>query len=397
MNILPNGYSNSLSSASPSTSDVPSRPFAAPSRSSTWQSLQNNPVAFKGGSTAPRSNRLQQLAREVIRQEHPVSVKSVPGTSIVHVSIKGDSDTFAAVGMAGIDSSNGLKRVEYLSLPADKYTPHLAGGKNEQYRMTSMSSSERKSLLSSNQSLKSRVVGAFSRSTPPAHTAFINGGFYGNLGVRSDEIGVKKYATHAPIGDAKVKGVKQVEGVRPQDAYSGDYHRVTFPNGSYVTLAPKMAAPDEATGRYTPQFTAEKAAQPKYIFENTPLNRPGELGHMSHPNPRSGIDLPASTKSPEATCSKTNNIRLAIACDDSGVRGANSHGMTGKEWSTVLARLGGFNANPGEAHNCDGGMSSLMGVVDKRGEPLLMVRAIEGSGQVPTAANFIAVSANKKE
>ena len=360
-------------------------------RTSTWNSLAANPLALS--SDASRPKRLRQLANEVIRQENPVRIELVPGTDIVHVRIKGDADLFKSVGFPGMDTSAGLKRLEYLVVPADKYTPHLAGGGNKQYTITNMKDSAKKALLSANQSLVSKIF----LSKSPGPTAFVNGGFYGNTGTRIDEIGIKTYAAHAPFGSAKVKGVKQIEGVRPQDEYMADYHRVDFPNGSHVTLAPLLAAVNKETGQYESQFTAEKAADPKYVFENTPLNRPGELGHASHPNARSGLDLPAvSDELPGPDSQKTNSVRLAVAGDDSGVRGANSAGMTMVEWSNAMTRLGSFNQNPGRAWNCDGGSSALVGVIDKKGKSLLEIRGIESEVRIPTAANFIAVAHNKK-
>ncbi len=375
--------------ATSSTSSVSGPSTAALTRASTWNSLAAKPPALSRG--AARSTRLRQLANEIIRRENPVRVELVPTTDIVHVRIKGDADLFESVGIPGMDTSTGLKRLEYLVIPAAKYTPHLAGGANKQYTITMMHAGDKTELLSANQSLKSKVFA----SKSPGPTAYINGGFYGNTGIREDEIGIKTYAAHAPIGDAKVKGVKQIESVRPRDEYMADFHKLVFPNGSHVTLAPQLAAVTKETGRYESQFTALKAADPKYKFEET-VNAPGVLGHASHPNARSGIGLPAASGDlPAPDSRKTNSIRLAVACDDSGVRGANSMGMTMVEWSNAMTRLGSFNQNPGQALNCDGGASAVMGVIDKKGHSLLEIRGVEGEIRTPSAANFIAVAHNR--
>ncbi|KAG0162699.1 hypothetical protein DFQ30_001435 [Apophysomyces sp. BC1015] len=333
--------------------------------------------------------KFRKAVREISRENQPVSVHAIPGTGIVHVKIQGDSKVFDSVGMEGIDTSNGPKRLEYLAIPADRYAPHLAGSGKDPYVVSGISDTKMRQLMSPNQSWKSKL---FARA-PHGPVAYINGSFYGSAGIREDEIGVKSYATNAPIGDAKVKGVKQIEGVRPHATYEDDYHKVTFLNGSHVTLAPLLAGVNETTGRYENKFPTEKAADPKYVFENTPLNRPGELGHASHPNARSAIDFPSSSRpAASSTALKTNHYRMVVAADDSGVRGAKSTGMQMTQMGIPLARVGSFNLDPGYAVACDGGASTVMGAIDENGKSLLRVQGLLKNS---SAVNFIAFAPAK--
>src|SRR5438105_10322783 len=128
--------------ATSSTNDDSTPPHAAATRTSTRSSMTATPLAFS--SNASRPKRLRQLANEVIRQENPVRIDLVPGTDVVHVRIKGDADLFKSVGIPDMDTSTGLKRLEYLAIPAGKYTPHLAGGETKQYTITKMSDGEKK-------------------------------------------------------------------------------------------------------------------------------------------------------------------------------------------------------------------------------------------------------------
>lgn len=379
--VLGRGSAPSTSSTSDPTQADGFKPDCIDNRTATDQRSTGLPVP----ADSPLA-KFREAVRKVSRDNRPVSVRAIPGTGIVHVKIQGDSKVFDSVGMKGIDTSNGPKRLEYLSIPADRYVPHLAGGGKQPYVVSAMSDKETRRLMSPNQSLKSKLL---SRD-PLGPIAYINGGFYGHTGIREDEIDIKSYAANAPIGGAKVKGIKQIEGVRPQDAYEDDYHKVTFPNGSYVTLAPLLAQINETTGQYENKFPAEKAANPKYAFENTPLNRPGELGHASHPNARSAIDFPSSSRpAASPTALKTNRYRTVIAGDDSGVRGVKSTGMQMTEIAITVTRLGTFNRDPGYAIACDGGSSTTMGVIDGKGKSLLSVQGLLNES---SAVNFVALA-----
>lgn len=118
-------------------------------------------------SPRPRAHLGTAIAREAVRQGSPVSVKAVPGTDIVQVRIQGDRKVFDSVGMSGLNTDNGDKRLEYFAVPADKYTPYVAGGRNKQHAITMLSDTDRKRLLAPEQSLRSRLF----RSSSPSRAA----------------------------------------------------------------------------------------------------------------------------------------------------------------------------------------------------------------------------------
>ena len=101
----------------------------------------------------------------VARQK--VSVSPVANTGITQVSIAGNSDDLNKLGFKNIDTSSGPRSIKYLSVPLDKYSPHLAGGQRVYEPVTAPSLALKASVLSKD---------AYDNDGKPV--AYINGSYY---------------------------------------------------------------------------------------------------------------------------------------------------------------------------------------------------------------------------
>ncbi|NRO99616.1 hypothetical protein GWC77_27570 [Paraburkholderia sp. NMBU_R16] len=309
-----------------------------------------------------------------------VSVSGIPDTGIVRVHIAGDSVDLARLGFENIDTTHGPKDLTYLTVPLDRYSPHLAGGERVHRPAEAPPALLRQQL-------------ARDRADPESSlgpVAYINGSYY------NSSKSSKASADHdqaAAIGENKVIGAQdQPDPVPVPKQYVDDYRRVQFPNGSTLTTGPLLS--DRTwTGKSVAKFDQRKGDLPKYKFPEDSLIRPGDLQHAEHPNPRSAVNFPAGINPPlgirrsQVPHKSGDAVRMLVASDASGKVGAEAQGLTMVELSNVMARVGGLNRKPGPSYNLDGGASSTMGVVSEDGRKLMEVR---GRPTEPTlTANFV--------
>ena len=343
----------------------------------------SKPTAFTSAEHAA-GTRLQALIRGNLAR-NKVSVSTV-SRGIVNVKINGNSEFLDRIAMPGMSTKAGPKRIEYLAVSNDRFSPHLAGGE-EIYRPKSMSGAELKKVLN-----KKRQPGqGLALPSLGRKTAYINGGYYnsGHAGIpastRTEDL--HKFKEHSSIGDNQVIGAKMPANISPPEHFADEYHSMTFPDGSKLTSGPLLA--DESG----PAFTAAKSAEPRYQYSKDHF-RPGHLSHAEHPNPRSAISAPAefgarsTGPASDNMSAKTNSTRLIIG-KSGAVRGKNSDGFTMVEWSTVTSRLGSLNQHPGKAINLDGGASTVLGVIGRSGKKRMEAQGV--SGMTPTTTTFIAL------
>jgi insecticidal toxin complex protein TccC len=306
----------------------------------------------------------QSLIRGQQARNH-VNVSAVEDTGIVHVQVKGDSNTFERVGIDGLNTSTGPKELHYLRVPSEGFQGHVAGGDSIYYdkdEAENRGQGSQQELVSSNK--------------PEAEShAYINGGYF-NLNLTN-----RNMPKHTPIGSTRTSGGTPVPSLPIPNGHredGEDYGSLTFNDGSRITSGPVLSTRGEET------FPEEKLNDPKYQYHGSNKAEPGVLKHAQQPNPRSGISVPGSASPDDAS-------RLAVGLAR-GKRGKQSPGFTMPEWSSTMARLDRMNRTPGTSLNLDGGGSSALGVVNSKGEKLVDERENKTRG----ASTIISYSSTPK-
>lgn len=304
------------------------------------------------------------------QQRKKVSINTV-ADGIVHVRIQGDAETFSSVGINGLDTSTGPKKLDYLSVSLDKYAGRVAGG-DKVYKPVVMNGKQLAHVL---------------RSTPDSQSpvAYVNGGYFNSHKRTSSE------PAHIPIGKTVIAGQEQRFLPIPE-GFEPDYRTVSFPDGSKLTSGPVLYE------NGTPQFPPEKMTDKKYQFKpqfeppntgESPL--PGHLYHADQRNRRSAIIIPGNDNGEDFKSSHP--ARLAVSVSGSLVKRAESAGFTMPEWSMTTSRLASMSetGKPAEgaiALNLDGGGSTTMGVINAEGEKILEIRATR-TPAANIASNFV--------
>lgn len=370
-------------------------PLAAPPPSRRQESASTaDRLQFRAAGEAPRASALAEIDPEILKQAQArirghqarkiVSVTAVADTGgMVKVHLGGSQQDLARMGFERIDTTHGDKDLSYLAVPADKYTPHLAGG-------------ERLSDPTTMPPARLRELLARDRKDPAESTgpvAYINGSFYNNL------LSPKASPDHdeaAAIGKNTVAGVKSPTPVPIPKIYKSDYHAVEFRNGSTLNTGPQLSR-TTIGGKFEASFDDTRAQKDKYRFPADENIKPGDLQHVQHPNPRSAINFPAGvlkTTLGASTPKPGDAVRMLVARDASGKTGAESQGLTMAELSRVMTRLGKMNRKPGPSYNLDGGASSVTGVVSAAGHA---AAPVDGRpGQAHQAANFVVMEKPKR-
>jgi hypothetical protein len=175
--------------------------------------------------------RAARQAGEEVRSH--VSVSRVKGTGIVHVRIKGNADTFEQVGIKGLNTDNGPKRLHYLRVPTDGFQGRVVGGDDIYYdkSKTACGKESQQSLVSS--------------TAPGAQShAYINGGYFNLNQAWQNEDGTPK-DRHIPIGETATSGDNNVDSIPVPEEYRQDYKPVSFGDGSKLTSGPELSEKGE--------------------------------------------------------------------------------------------------------------------------------------------------------
>jgi insecticidal toxin complex protein TccC len=281
--------------------------------------------------------KIQAMVRGTQAREH-VSVRTV-ADGVIHTRLRGDSATFARVGIESLNTDNGPKMLDVLALRSDKFQGHVVGG-DRLYVNVLIDKDKRQHSYGS-------VLG---RKLPKQLLhVYINGGYF-NVQRWAD----KHKSPHVPIGDTVSIGGKPMDSIPVPQHYRNRYTSISFEDKSMVTCGPVLSEKGLTT------FNDKDLLNPDYQFQNK-IIKPGELNHAQHPNPRSAMSIP-DTVSPQ------DSYRLAVATTPDQKRGSEGTGFTMPEWSRVAARFDRMNQSPGLSINLDGGASSTMGMIGQNSE-----------------------------
>lgn len=287
---------------------------------------------------------IQKIMRGyLVRKE--IQIKSVtPG--VIHIHIKGHAATLEKIGIYGINSNRGVREINVLSIAPDLFNGRVVGGD----RLFNVVKAAPKDA----DSISSELVSVFGLQK----TVYINAGYF------NASCYYPSYPNHAAIGCTKTPTNKQSDVVPIPQEYKKDYIRLSFADGSCVSLAPvftsqgKIYFDDE--NAYKSQYQAETLLKKRYT--QCP---PGALYHANIPNPRAGIILPGTIQSDMNTRPNAAQDRIRLAIATSTSRGPYSNGFTLFEWRNTLIRFNQLNVNEGSSINLDGGSSVVMGVIDE--------------------------------
>lgn len=300
---------------------------------------QPGPSSGELGNAIAAITGFQSLVRGQQARSH-VQVSHVD-SGIVHVQIKGDSNTFARVGIEGLNTQSGPKELHYLRVPTEGFQGRVVGGDQIHY-------DDKDNPVTDQNSQQGLVI-----NTAPEEKshAYINGGYFNLVGLAK-----ANKPSHTPIGKTATGG-EPVKSLPVPRKYRNKYKTLSFGDGSKVTSGPVLSENGQA------RFSQDKLNKSKYQYKGNNTNKPGVLKHAQHPNPRSGVSMPRAASSEDAN-------RLAVGLTN-GKRGSAGTGFTMPEWSTTMARLDRLNQSPSSSVNLDGGGSSALGVVNSQGDKLL--------------------------
>lgn len=260
---------------------------------------------------------------------------------ILSVHLHGDSSIFERVGIPGINTLYGHKKISILSLSPSVYSGRVIVG-DKCFNAVKASEEDR-----------ARYFG-------PEETVYLNGGFF-NLA----QSFYPTYEEHAPIGTTNGPGKHPITSIPIPHDYATQYGTLVFSNGSCLSSAPILVKKNQLI--FDETLLQLPAYQYESVYRRYPYRYcyPGELYHANHPNPRVAISFPDGAVSEQSSSTKvsTKSDRIRLLITTSPKRGKTSTGFDLSEWSRTLLRISQMNEQPGSALNLDGGGSSVMGLI----------------------------------
>lgn len=193
------------------------------------------------------------------------------------------------------------------------------------------------------------------------------------------------HPSYRPIGPTSTANTSSY--IPTPSNYKSDYERITGDDGTYMSSAPVLGRDGKNV------FPKSKLDESKFNYETVrsgaAIQLPGELYHMSDPNPRAGIAFSSKNTGDTRShsSSKQNRTRIATATTVRE-RGPKNDGFTMAEWSSVMNRLSGININPGDAINLDSGKSVVMGITDQHGDRVFTIAQEERGRDASTMVSF---------
>jgi hypothetical protein len=329
---------------------------------------QRDPERQEAAATA-----LQAAARGVLARRQ-VSVRG-DGNGLVTVNIHGGSEVFEKTGFDQQRSAYP-KTLHYKAGDASDFEVNVVGGDRVHEPFTR-----------SGAKLRGDLFGGTRLEHSEGH-AVVNGTFYNQARFANGW-----QPSHASIGQSQTLTKPHPPAAKIPDLYKGDYSKLDFGETSLHT-APQLSE------NGVPTFGNDQLRRRRYQFGYG--GNPGELDHASHPNPRSGVSLPAHVgyganslpnDGSEADASNGKHDAIRLASVTSPTRGANSHGMTMPEFSRAMARLDRMNqttseTQPSRSFNLDGGGSLYNAKLDANGNK----EEMEVPGPHNGAPNYVAIS-----
>jgi hypothetical protein len=275
------------------------------------------------------------------------------GLGVIHARIRGDENVFARIGIE-IDPRRDSfgqsfpRRVDVLSIDRSRFTSSMVGG-HQHFNPIAASNESRREILGSAQK-----------------NVYVDGGYY-NSRARH-----KGHPGYQPIGPTRTLHTSSY--VPTPSNYVKDYETIHGDDGTYLSSAPVVTREGKNV------FPRSKLKEPKYNYDTVrwgPVYQiPGELFHMSDPNPRAGIAFArnneAASFTPSNATPKQDRYRIATATTLHS-RGEKNDGFTMGEWAEIMTRLSQINVNPGDAINLDSGGSVVMGTTDREGNRIFTV------------------------
>ncbi len=292
-------------------------------------------------------------------------IKTVaPG--VIHTRVRGNEETFSKIGMnidpRRDDSNQSIPRnLDVLSIDSSRYSSSMVGG-HSLFNPISADNQTRRDVLGSSR-----------------HNVYVDGGYF-NAGERHSG-----HPSHRPIGPTSTLHTSSY--IPTPSKYESDYEKIVGDDGTYISSAPVLGREGKNV------FPRSKLDESKFNYETVRSGKatqlPGELYHMSDPNPRAGISFSSKNREDNRSnsSSKQNRTRIAAATTVRE-RGPKNDGFTMAEWSNVMNRLSGININPGDAINLDSGKSVVIGITDQHGDRTFTVAQEKRGRDASTMASF---------